>query len=268
MENKLLIVDDEDMIREVLNITLTGNGYKVDEAVNGKSALKLMEKNKYDMVLTDIVMPGMNGLELTQKVVEKYAIPVIILTAYGTFDYAVEAINCGAFNFVSKPFDNDQLLKIVKKGLKLPSLKAGQKLIIPYQKHEIEFSIPGDLELIDGITYQIVRTAEASGFSPKESSLSILLTVDELLQNAIEHGNKNDRDKKIYISTLFDSEKFEMTIRDEGEGFNTNLIKDKFDPDGMEQHRVRGILLVKHYMSNVEYAAKGNEVTVSLLRGK
>ncbi len=116
--SKILIVDDELNIRRILQMAFEKVGHQVSVAEDAHNALQLLESNKFDLVITDVTMPGMNGYEL-QKIVHENQpdMPVIIMTAYGTIPQAVAAIRNGAFEYVTKPFDLDQLKKIVAGAL-------------------------------------------------------------------------------------------------------------------------------------------------------
>ena len=113
----ILIVDDEENIRKVIRGLLAKNGFDVIlQAENGKKALELIQDNNIDLVISDLNMPEMNGLELFDRVKDMDLI-FIILTAYGTIDMAVGAIKSGVHDFIAKPFDEADLVNTVKKAL-------------------------------------------------------------------------------------------------------------------------------------------------------
>ncbi len=117
---RLLVVDDEPNIRTVLRGLLVREGYHVETAEDGKSALAALERTGGDIhvMLTDLRMPGMDGMELLEKVVARYpGRPVVMLTAHGSVDTAVEAMKVGAFDFVTKPFDADELRAVIAKAV-------------------------------------------------------------------------------------------------------------------------------------------------------
>lgn len=115
----ILVVDDEKGIRESLNILLADEGHKVDLAGSGREALTFIEKNTYDLVLTDIMMPEFDGMELLRQIKSKFnrRTSVIILTAFGTVARAVEAVKEGAFDFLIKPVDIQRLREAVDTAL-------------------------------------------------------------------------------------------------------------------------------------------------------
>lgn len=119
MSKTILVVDDEKEICTVLSDNLYQEGYRVFTAYNGKKALELVKKEKPDLVLLDIRMPEMDGIEVLRRIKKmKKEIVVIILTAYGTLETARKAMKLGAYDYITKPFDLFLLKSIVKEGLK------------------------------------------------------------------------------------------------------------------------------------------------------
>jgi DNA-binding NtrC family response regulator len=120
----LLIVEDEEKMRELLQKILTTDGYRVKTASNGSEALAMIEETPFDIVLSDVKMPGLNGIELLKAVkkitAETY---VVIMTAFGTIDSAVEAMKQGAFDYVSKPFKMDEIRILMNKIMEEKALR-------------------------------------------------------------------------------------------------------------------------------------------------
>ncbi len=124
MNEHILVVDDKVNIRMVLKGILENSGYSVTEAENGKSALSSIEKSVPDLVLTDLKMDEMNGIELTKKIKEKYLnLPVIIMTAYGSITSAVDAIKSGGYDYITKPIDYDLLKIKIKRACEERAIK-------------------------------------------------------------------------------------------------------------------------------------------------
>ncbi len=114
----ILVVDDEPNVRKVLGAMLEQAGYLTTRAATGDEALGLVRAQDPDLVITDLKMPGMDGLDLLRRLKEGFPeIPVILLTAHGTVEAAVEAMKQGALDFLAKPFDKTRVLEIVAKGL-------------------------------------------------------------------------------------------------------------------------------------------------------
>jgi DNA-binding response OmpR family regulator len=106
---------------------LTAVPLEVDQAASGEAALKLLESNTYSIMLLDLRMPGMDGIEVLRRVRERCpSLPVILLTAYGTVDAAVEAMKLGAADFLQKPFDPDALRRIVRQVLDRQALEGSE----------------------------------------------------------------------------------------------------------------------------------------------
>ncbi|MBU1881194.1 sigma-54 dependent transcriptional regulator [bacterium] len=124
MDNRILIVDDEGNIRNSLKIFLSDEGYSCIAAVNGQDALNIIQSDSIDLIITDLIMPEMDGMQLLERVRQQYKdIRVIMLTAYGTVESAVKAMKYGAVDFLLKPVDFDMLLAKVKDCFEIIDLK-------------------------------------------------------------------------------------------------------------------------------------------------
>lgn len=114
----ILVVDDEKNQREILETILSGEGYDVTTASSGEAAMKFVESRRFDLVLTDLKMTGMSGLDLLKELTNfDRSIIVILLTAHGSVDSAVDALRLGAFDYLQKPYDSDKLLETVSRAL-------------------------------------------------------------------------------------------------------------------------------------------------------
>lgn len=122
--NKILIVDDEQIVRESLYHWFEDEGYSVDTAEDALAALKKFDKGKYDLILLDMKMPGMSGLELLSKIkeIDKECV-VILITAFASVPTAIQALKEGAYDYVTKPVDPDELNNLVKNAIEQKSLK-------------------------------------------------------------------------------------------------------------------------------------------------
>jgi len=120
---KILIIDDEKSIRNTLKEILVYEKYEVHEAPDGTEGLKMAEKEKYDIVLCDIKMPKLDGMEVLDKLLEKNNdVPVVMISGHGTIDTAVEAIKKGAFDYISKPLDLNRVLVTIRNAMERGSL--------------------------------------------------------------------------------------------------------------------------------------------------
>ncbi|MCF8098907.1 MAG: sigma-54 dependent transcriptional regulator, partial [Desulfarculaceae bacterium] len=127
---RILIVDDEKNYLVVLQALLADNGYEMLTAQNGSQALALAAEEEPDLVITDMRMPQMSGLDLIQRLKARFnEMPIIVMTAYGTVENAVEAMKSGATDYISKPFENTELLLTVQKALKMRRLLFQNRLL-------------------------------------------------------------------------------------------------------------------------------------------
>lgn len=116
----ILLIDDDDSLRRVMEFSLTEAGHLVQAAKSGEEGLLLFGKQMFDAVITDITMPGISGMEVLAKVHGRDPdLPVIVITAYGTIESAVQAMKQGAFDYITKPFNRDELLLTLSKALKM-----------------------------------------------------------------------------------------------------------------------------------------------------
>lgn len=123
MQIKILLVDDDDSLRRVLAFKLKSKSYTVTEANSADVALAELGRDKFDLLLTDMRMPGMSGLELLDRVrVSNQDLQVIMITAHATISQAVEAVKLGAFDYLTKPFDDEQLFVAIEKALRVREL--------------------------------------------------------------------------------------------------------------------------------------------------
>jgi len=116
--SRILVVDDKEMMRDSVAATLSRKGHAVTAAGDGQTAIEKLRQRTHDVVVTDLQMPGMNGLELLEEI-RKHdeQLPVILITAYGTVETAVAAMKNGAFDYITKPFSGDELLLTVQRAI-------------------------------------------------------------------------------------------------------------------------------------------------------
>lgn len=121
--SNILVVDDEERMRHLLSIMLQRRGFKVDQAGNGVDALSKMESGSYDMVISDIKMPKMDGLTLIKRInMLDCPCPVVFITAFATIDSSVEAMRLGAVDYITKPFEEDRIILTVERTLNISRL--------------------------------------------------------------------------------------------------------------------------------------------------
>jgi two-component system response regulator AtoC len=130
MSERVLIADDDDALRESLELVLAAEGYEVVSARDGAAALALLEAQPVDVVLCDLRMPGMDGLELLPQLVRRLpGVPVLLMSAYGSADLAVEAMRRGAYDYLAKPFQPSELLLTLRKAREREKLRRSNQIL-------------------------------------------------------------------------------------------------------------------------------------------
>ena len=126
----ILIIDDEKAIRKALTEILSSEGYKIEEAADGEEGLKKFKERSYDVVLCDIKMPKLDGIEFLQKARESNPdVPVIMISGHGNIETAVDAVKKGAFDYISKPPDLNRMLITIRNAMDRRSLVTETKVL-------------------------------------------------------------------------------------------------------------------------------------------
>jgi two-component system, NtrC family, response regulator HydG len=213
METKILIVDDDNSHRQMLAAVLSADGYDVKQADSGLAAVAAVEAQFYDLILMDIRMEGLDGIA-AQKQIKAISpgIPVIMMTGYASVKTAVEALKEGAFDYLTKPIDIDELKILVRQTLKHHQLEQENQLLKDRLGDRFDFGgIIGHGEAMQHIfeTLELVAPTEASVLITGESG-----TGKELIANAIHHNSPRREQPFIKINcaalpeTLLESELF------------------------------------------------------------
>ncbi|MGA3125846.1 MAG: response regulator transcription factor [Candidatus Korobacteraceae bacterium] len=161
-QRNILVVDDESQITRVLRTTLSGHGYMVRTAGDGDEALEVMRQWTPDLVITDLSMPNMGGLELCRRIRSKSAVPIIVLSVRGEEKPKVEALDSGADDYVTKPFNMNELVARVRASLRRASL--------PVQEDNASAVDAGDFH-IDLLTRLVTVREREVRLTPKEFDL-------------------------------------------------------------------------------------------------
>jgi len=159
----ILVVDDERNYLFVLEDLLTDEGYNVLTASSGTEAVEILRKERIDAVLSDIKMPGMNGIELLERVVANDpGLPVILMTAFAEVDQAVSAMKKGAIDHIQKPFDNDDIKRAVARAVQKRSLDRNLRRIGSSDSDPVWGTIIGDSEAMERVFQIVKRVADTS----------------------------------------------------------------------------------------------------------
>jgi CheY-like chemotaxis protein len=284
----LLVVDDSAMDRRLVGGILEKNpDWSVIYAVNGKEALAEIEMHIPDLVLTDMQMPEMNGLELVTAVKEEYPlIPVLLMTAQGSEEIAVQALKQGAASYVPKRRLAQDLREIVERVLGTADVdRSESRLMHRVTRQQTTFILETDSTLVPSVVNYIQQAMTRMRFCDDTDCLRVGVALEEALLNSYYHGNleisselrESDHnayyqlskkrsqespycDRRIYVESLLTPEECRFVIRDEGPGFDPALLPDATDPANLERPCGRGLLLIRTFMDEVHYSERGNEV--------
>jgi two-component system NtrC family response regulator len=159
----ILVIEDDDSIRRVLEFSLQEEGYTVQTASDGASGLEAATRGGVDLIISDVRMPQMDGMELLARVKAMNPdLPIVLLTAHGTIDTAVEAMKLGAFDFLTKPFERGQLRHVVAKALDVASLRAENRHLreVVRERFSFEHLIAGS-RAMRAVTDMAARVAQS-----------------------------------------------------------------------------------------------------------
>ena len=209
----ILVVDDEKNYLLVMETLLAGAGYEVLTIDSGEAALELTRRNDLDLIITDMKMPRMSGIELMEQLKQVYPdLPVIMMTAYGTVEKAVEAMKKGAFDYILKPFKNEELLLTIAKALDLRHLLTENRRLKQDLEQRYRFeNIVGNSKVMQSIFAMVEKVAQtrATVLISGESG-----TGKELIARAIHHRSPRNSGPFISVNcgalteTLLESELF------------------------------------------------------------
>jgi two-component system response regulator AtoC len=140
-KQRILVVDDEENLRHMLKVLLGKEGYQVEQAADGAEALAMVSRGHYDFILCDIKMPVLDGAGFLRQATASSATgTVIMMSAYGTIDTAVECMKLGAYDYISKPFKNDEILLVLRKAVERERLKTENRRLREEMKREYSFA--------------------------------------------------------------------------------------------------------------------------------
>ena len=144
LKKRILVCDDEVNLRRVLGAILRREGHEVLGASNGEEALELLEQHEIHTVITDLRMPRMDGMELLRRMVQDFPdVPAIILTAHGSVDNAVAAVKIGAFDYIEKPFEQDQIQQVITTALRTNELRRSEIRLVGAPKGKGRYGLVG-----------------------------------------------------------------------------------------------------------------------------
>ncbi len=282
----ILVVDDSAADRELAGHLLEDRDRTVFYAEDGKKALAQMQAHSLDLVLTDLVMPGLDGLALVEQAkVDHPGVPVVLMTARGSEEIAVRALERGAASYVPKKLLVRDLVGTVTRILDASKEHKSYKRLLG-RLRAASFVLENDLDLISSLVRYLTQVLRDSEMFNEADCHRIATALDEALSNACCHGNlelRSDvredarayralanqrrnvvpyRDRWIQVNTELTFGEARFVIKDDGRGFDPSAIPDPTLLENLERPTGRGVLLMKAFMDDVHYNKAGNEVTL------
>jgi CheY-like chemotaxis protein len=261
-KRRILIVDDNDELRAVLEQALLELGHEVVATGDRQEALAREDLDEFDLIISDLTDDADSGIELLSELKRKrLLVPVVVSSEEAEHPGIVKAFKMGASNFLRQPYNKEELYSIVEKTLAYKLRFVEDLKVLPYVHEKIDFELPSDIRLMNGVLHYLVdRVAKLGVIDPDSSNLFVAL--DEAFVNAVKHGNRNDPSKLVRITAELSSKEARFTIEDEGDGFNLREIPDPRDPENLFKTSGRGVLLIYNIMDEVAYNARGNRLTM------
>ena len=286
---KVLVVEDSSTQAVQIKHVLKNEGFQVLVAGDGREALELIESFAPDLVLTDLQMPNMDGLELVIEIKKKRrTLPVVLMTDHGNEDIAMQALMNGAASYIPKRRLKEDVAATIRDVMELAQATIEQEdlercMVECTSKYELE----NNSQLINQLITQIEQQLCAIEFADWNDILQLNIAVHEALDNAVHHGNlelsselresggmayheeanrrrnlEPYRDRRVYVTTHISRERFQVSIRDEGKGFDPSFVENPTSPKNIERVTGRGMLLMRTFMDELSYSKTGNEVTL------
>ena len=270
MSATVLLAEDNNPSREVYATALRKAGYDVIPVPDGEAALEILKRESVDVLVTDVFMPGMSGIDLLEHARKlKPDLRAIVITGQKTGETIIGALRHHACEFLSKPFHLEELLEAVGEVLKRDI--ALEIEVISGRTDWIELRVPCDLAAVEPIQRCLGHLHE---HIPRETRDAVGAVFRELLNNAIEHGGKCDPAKRVVIKYIHLKRAILYSIKDPGEGFNIEEIEHAAfanPPDQPTRHmEVRqekgmrpggfGIMLASQVIDELVYNEKRNEL--------
>jgi CheY-like chemotaxis protein/anti-sigma regulatory factor (Ser/Thr protein kinase) len=287
---RVLIVDDSAMDRELAaGLLAKGKEISVELVSNGHEALDVLEKSAPDLVVTDLLMPEVDGLELVNKIKTTHPlVPVILMTSRGNEEVAVEALQSGAASYVPKRRLARSLLSTVRTVLAISGERRSHaRLLECSTEMNHSFVLKTDYTLVPPLVMYVQETSTRLGLCSESDSLQVGIAMEEVLSNAVYHGNLEIdsqmrekhfteyralieersarspyRDRCVYVDLRFQPTRAEFVVRDEGAGFDVAAITSAPDLPDVNKLSGRGLFLVRTFMDEVTFNDVGNVVTM------
>lgn len=267
----ILVVDDDPVVHQLLAAVLEPQGWRVESAFDGIEGWRRIETTPYHLVLTDVRMPGLDGLELLRRIRQHHPdLKVMVMTADSTPENVITAIREHAFTYFSKPFSPTAVADMIAQALSMPVWQDDVE-VLSARPQWISLRVRCKLEVADRLL-QFLREMKMD--LPAGEREDIAAAFRELLLNAIEHGGHSDPNQVLRVAYVRTSRAVLYYIQDPGQGFSpeslphaaiSNPPESPFNHlEARAEQGIRpggfGILLARNLVDELIYNEKGNEV--------
>lgn len=290
---RVLVVDDAAIDRRLAGSFLKRAGMDVAHAEDGIEALRMLERRVPDVVITDLNMPKMDGLDLVEVIRRDYpALPVILMTAHGSEEIAVQALRSGAASYVPKRNLARDLVETVEEIVSVARQhRHEQHLVDSLCVTESRFLLDNDIAAIPAVVGHLEESLARMRICDENGRLQVAVALREALVNAVYHGNlevssallngdgaafdalvqqrrqtRPYSERRVHISARETRDHATYIVRDEGPGFDPTTLPDPTDIANLEKPCGRGLLLIRTFMDEVHHNERGNEITLVLRR--
>ncbi|MDQ3805417.1 MAG: ATP-binding protein [Acidobacteriota bacterium] len=259
---RILIVEGNAELRAVLADALGALGHDVVTAGDRAEAIAREDLEDFDLIISDLAEYDDSGIQIVSELKRKRLfVPVVVSSEEAHHTGIVKAFKLGAANYLRKPYDEEELRGIVEKTLGYKLRFIEDLKVLPYVREHIEFELPSDLSLMNGVLHYLIERVAALGVIKPDTS-NLFIALDEAFVNAVKHGNRGDHRKLVRITADLSPKEARFSVEDEGEGFDLNQIPDPLDPANLFKTSGRGVLLIYNIMDEVEYNERGNRLTM------
>jgi CheY-like chemotaxis protein len=286
----VLVVDDTLVDQRLAAAVLQQTtGWKTLCAGNGLEALAVLERDRPALVLTDLLMPGMDGLELVEAIRQRYPlVPIVLMTAHGNEEMALQALKRGAASYVPKRSLVTDLAETLEQvWAAAQTHRRHQRLLDCLTEVETRFVLENDRSLIPPLVNYFQEQMTRLQLCDQTGRVRVGVALEEALLNALYHGNLEVgsalrqeseeayqrlaeerreqlpyRERRILLTASLSRSRAVFVIRDEGPGFDPGNLPDPTDPANLERTSGRGLLLIQTFMDEVSYNPTGNEMTM------
>jgi CheY-like chemotaxis protein/anti-sigma regulatory factor (Ser/Thr protein kinase) len=288
----ILVVDDSPIDRRLASRLLEQAGFETRSAENGHHALAALETKPAEVVVTDLVMPEMDGLTLVETIRARYpSIPVILMTAHGSDDIGVRALQRGAASFVPKRELARCLGETVRSVLSLLQVPKPAPSTPPGTSRSIQWELGNDVSEIPDVVARVERRLGRSAIIDGTARIQLAVALREAIVNAMLHGNlelpsalkESDpaahdalalerrvtspySDRRVRVSMTESDDDVTCVVSDDGAGFDVKNVPDPTDPANLERTCGRGLFLIWAVMSEVTHSDNGRTITMIMRR--